>query len=1228
MHRKSTLALLLLFSFLTGQLGFAQSVKSVQRSVEVSKPAQKPDTEPDQGKSPVPQDIRDPQPGESESCSRGSSATAQNISSQSLQRCPTSPFAPPEPNDTTFVVDCGPGLDTFCTFRNGGPLVFNISVTRHVGDVQKLRANGLISETATLQMPAFDVDFFGGGGLFNPERDRVSFNGNVVPTEFLQGDNNVWRLNEFSVPIEWVNFPADPGPFGTIVPADNTVQIDIDTANSSLVWCTAIDWAALTFRVARPVVMAHGILSDGGSWNKPSFSWVNKLNSLGIPNSNRLNMGNLDSIQSNASKIAGEVAISTRRWGVDKVDLVGHSKGGIDSRHFVENNDSVERVIQLGTPNGGTRLADVGQGIAVFFGGIPALIISAFAGPAGVQLTRPYMGIYNATHGPNPKVKYTALAGDYDPDCFFLNPFCRPLDRLLLLISGKPGDTIVPVSSVHALSYTENRRFRSSGGNGEAKHTQLNGSSGVYNSVRDRVEVFGTNALTLAAEEETPSLVRTAAVAATIRQGEVQSQTIPIDQATPIFFSMMYPSGNLDLALISPSGQRFDAATVIGRTDVSHDEGDIEGGRLEVYNFGAAETGLWTVEVSAPAVTDPSGQVGYAVSGWLENPAITFAGAVERPSIHAGETLRFFGTVKNGEAPLTGASVLARVALPDSTLRDVSLRDDGADGDATANDGVYTGALINNTQAGIYRIAFNATRSTAPGAPAFSREDFTIATVSRSASTISGPFQDLGLDTDGDGLFNQLVVQVGVNATVAGNYRLLGVLTDSAGNTHNASVLLSLNAGQQPVPLRFDGESIFNNRLDGPYRLTSVTLAEEDDLNILPVDERVDVHQTAAYSYRQFQHSAINLTGNGSTTGIDNDGNGLFDLLSVGVEVEIINPGFYNWSARLTDLNGTELGFAAGSRSFSAGLNIMNLTYDGARIGRNGVDGPYFVRGLIVFGAGESLVASDAFTTSALRANQFEDFTASNADVSVTQIASPNPVLTGSNVTYTTTVTNLGPGTAESLTVTDNLPANTTFVSCDATGGALCGGSGNARFVTINSLAAGESITITLVAEVECSLADGTAIDNTATVNSSTPDLNLDNNSTMTTVLASNPPPVISGASVDRPVLWPPNHQMVDVMVGYDVTDNCGTTTTKLSVTSNEPVDGNGDGNTSPDWEIVDEHHVRLRAERAGHGDGRIYTITITATDSAGGSSNQTVTVTVPHNQSRSIDSGASFWKP
>ena len=117
----------------------------------------------------------------------------------------------------------------------------------------------------------------------------------------------------------------------------------------------------------------------------------------------------------------------------------------------------------------------------------------------------------------------------------------------------------------------------------------------------------------------------------------------------------------------------------------------------------------------------------------------------------------------------------------------------------------------------------------------------------------------------------------------------------------------------------------------------------------------------------------------------------------------------------------------------------------------------------------------------------------------------------------------------------------------------------------------------------------------------------------------SNPPPTITGVSADPSVLWPPNHRLVNVTVSYDVTDNCplppGSCT--LSVTSNEPVNGTGDGDTSPDWIVLDDHRVLLRAERAGNGNGRIYTITITCSDSDGNASSESVTVTVPHDRGR-----------
>jgi uncharacterized repeat protein (TIGR01451 family) len=233
-------------------------------------------------------------------------------------------------------------------------------------------------------------------------------------------------------------------------------------------------------------------------------------------------------------------------------------------------------------------------------------------------------------------------------------------------------------------------------------------------------------------------------------------------------------------------------------------------------------------------------------------------------------------------------------------------------------------------------------------------------------------------------------------------------------------------------------------------------------------------------------------------------------------------------------------------------------------------------------------------------------------ELSLTMSATPDPVLTGSNVTYTITVQNTHPEAATSVVVTDVLPSQTTFISCNAPGG-VCGGSGNNRTITFPAIPGGGTVTIQVVAAVSCPLADGTSITNSAMVTAATPDSDPSNNAASATVIASNPAPQISNAAVSTPILWVANHKLTDVTVSYDVTDNCGTVTRTLSVSSSEPVNGLGDGDTAPDWEIVDANHLRLRAERAGRGTGRIYTITITATDSAGNSSHQEVFVTVPH---------------
>ena len=125
--------------------------------------------------------------------------------------------------------------------------------------------------------------------------------------------------------------------------------------------------------------------------------------------------------------------------------------------------------------------------------------------------------------------------------------------------------------------------------------------------------------------------------------------------------------------------------------------------------------------------------------------------------------------------------------------------------------------------------------------------------------------------------------------------------------------------------------------------------------------------------------------------------------------------------------------------------------------------------------------------------------------------------------------------------------------------------------------------------------------------------------------------------TVVRPVMvWPPNHKYVTFEVSDLVraaSDNCDTTVDVDSViiprvTSDEPENSSGDGNTSDDILIApDCKSVQLRAERMGDGNGRVYTLTFIATDVAGNVGTATAKVTVPHSQdgSAAVDDGPQF---
>ena len=120
--------------------------------------------------------------------------------------------------------------------------------------------------------------------------------------------------------------------------------------------------------------------------------------------------------------------------------------------------------------------------------------------------------------------------------------------------------------------------------------------------------------------------------------------------------------------------------------------------------------------------------------------------------------------------------------------------------------------------------------------------------------------------------------------------------------------------------------------------------------------------------------------------------------------------------------------------------------------------------------------------------------------------------------------------------------------------------------------------------------------------------------------------------------LWPPNHQyrtinLTDLVAS--ASDSCDPTidindVVITSVSSDEPENGNGDGDTINDIVIAaDCKSVQLRAERSVDGNGRVYTLTFLVRDAAGNITLATAKVSVPKTQNgpSAVDDGPNYTK-
>ena len=150
-------------------------------------------------------------------------------------------------------------------------------------------------------------------------------------------------------------------------------------------------------------------------------------------------------------------------------------------------------------------------------------------------------------------------------------------------------------------------------------------------------------------------------------------------------------------------------------------------------------------------------------------------------------------------------------------------------------------------------------------------------------------------------------------------------------------------------------------------------------------------------------------------------------------------------------------------------------------------------------------------------------------DLAITKTG-PALVTEGNNVVYSLTATNNGPTIATGVTVSDPVPAGSTFVSA----GLGCVHAAGLVTCTAGTLNPGQSVTFTFTVRA----GSGDFLVNIATIDGDQPDPDLTNN-VARVITEINLNPICTAATTGLGDLWPPNHKLVDGQIG-GVTDPDG----------------------------------------------------------------------------------------
>jgi hypothetical protein len=422
-----------------------------------------------------------------------------------------------------------------------------------------------------------------------------------------------------------------------------------------------------------------------------------------------------------------------------------------------------------------------------------------------------------------------------------------------------------------------------------------------------------------------------------VKPGSQNSHEILIERARQVDISCTWGGEDLEIKLVDPSGNKIDSsgnkidsATRIPDYKINYEfsaepEAEDEGRYILEGNYPA---GIWKVQLSTSDTS--SYDKYYMIAVYFVDTELKMNSYIDKISPKTDETITINTSLKRNSVPVKNASVLAMISLERNFIDSLRLYDDGIHHDSLADDGIYS-SQFEILKQGDYHARIVANK---PGDEPFSRSDEYDVSFIVNNSTIDGLVGERTIDEDGDGLYDKLVLDIGLNITLPHMYFLKAHLYDKNNKQiiRYARTHTVLSPGYQTMEFPFDGVAIFESGINGPYFVK--TLIFTDSSGYIPaLDSIEEFHTIKEYDFRDFEHGPIYFNGKHKIEELDIDGNGLIDSLIIYMEVELEQDAHYKWYA---DIRCEEDGLGVRAVDIEsdqdAGIAYIRFSFNGERM--------------------------------------------------------------------------------------------------------------------------------------------------------------------------------------------------------------------------------------------------------------------------------------------------------